>query len=89
MLIDVIEVKPLEPYRILVRFEDGLAGEVDVAELVPFQGVFATLATPGEFRKVTVHRELGVVCWPGGADLDSDVLYSVVTKQPIASRTLA
>jgi len=30
-----------------------------------------------------VNPELGIVCWPNDADLDSDVLYAKVTGQPI------
>lgn len=56
---------------------------MDVAELVPFRGVFATLAKPEEFAKVAVDTDLGTVVWPGGADLDPDVLHArVVSRLP-------
>jgi hypothetical protein len=76
MLKDVVEARPLEPYRIFIRFEDGVEGVVDVSTLVPFEGVFAPLKDPTEFRRISVNAELGVVCWPNGADLDPDVLYA-------------
>ncbi len=31
------------------------------------------------FVAVAVHPELGTVCWPGGADLDPNLLYARVT----------
>ncbi len=34
MLKDVVEVRPLPGHRLCVRFEDGVAGEVDVAGLI-------------------------------------------------------
>ena len=76
MLKDVISVSASDPYRLIVRFEDGVEGSVELDELVRFEGVFASLRDPAEFRKAKVHPELGVVCWPNGADLDSDVLYA-------------
>lgn len=66
-----------------LRFEDGVGGEVDVAAMVRFTGVFAPLADEAEFAGVRVDPELGTVVWPGGADLDPDVLCTAVTREPI------
>jgi hypothetical protein len=82
LLKDIIQVRPLEGFRLYLRFEDGVEGEVDVQKLVPFDGVFAPLRTRSEFEKVRVDSELGTVCWPSGADLDPDVLYARVTGEP-------
>jgi hypothetical protein len=83
MLVDVIEVRPVGDHRVFVRFEDGVQGEVDVTELVTFDGVFAPLRDPLRFAEVRLHPELGTVCWPNGADLDPDVLYARVSGKPI------
>lgn len=85
MLKDIVEVRPLEHHRLHLRFEDGVEGEVDVAALVPFEGVFADLRDPETFRSVAVNPELGTICWPNGADLDPDVLYACVTGEAKAS----
>ena len=58
MLKDVVEVQPLDGYRLKLRFEDGAEGVVDVAELVPFTGVFAPLHDRDEFVSVRVNPEL-------------------------------
>jgi Protein of unknown function (DUF2442) len=79
MLKDIVEVEALEGYRLKLRFEDGVEGTVDVAQLVSLTGVFAALRDRKEFVAVQVNTELGTICWPCGADLDPDVLYSVVT----------
>ena len=54
-----------------------------------WDGVFAPLRDPAEFRKALVHPEFGVVCWPNGADLDADVLYARLTQSPIHVKTVA
>lgn len=86
MLKDVVAVEALEPYRLRLVFEDGVAGEVDVARLVRFDGVFAPLSDPTSFRAVRVEPEAGTVVWPSGADLDPNVLYAEVTGVPVADR---
>lgn len=83
MLKDIVDVRPTTGYRLLLRFEDGVEGEVDVADLVRFQGVFAPLEDRTEFLKVHVNPEIGTICWPNGADLDPDVLYAKVTGEEI------
>lgn len=83
MLKDVVEVRPLDGYRLWLRFEDGIEGTVDVAEMIHFQGVFAPLRDRENFLEVHVDSEIGTICWPNGADLDPDVLYSCVTGEPI------
>ncbi len=83
MLKDIVEVRPLDGYRLFLRFEDAVEGEVDVAKMIRFGGVFAPLEDREKFREVRVNRDTGTICWPNGADLDPDVLYSSVTGEPI------
>ena len=83
MLHDIVEVKPLEGYRVYLRFGDGAEGVVDVAGRVPFDGVFEPLRDPEYFRRVRVDTELGTIVWPNGADLDPFVLRSLVTGEPL------
>jgi hypothetical protein len=83
MLKDIVEARVVEAYRVHFRFEDGVEGEVDLARLIRFEGVFAPLRDPEEFARMTVSPEMGTICWPNGADLDPDVLYAQVSGQPI------
>lgn len=83
MLKDIVEVLPLEGYRLRLHFEDGTEGVVDVTQIIKFTGVFAPLKERGYFVKVGVNPELGTICWPNQADLDPDVLYSIVTGEPL------
>jgi Protein of unknown function (DUF2442) len=88
MLKDVIEATPLEGYRVRLRFEDGVVGELDLAAIIRFEGVFAPLKDLNRFRELQVHPELGTIYWPNGADLDPIVLYARVTGNPIPSYEL-
>jgi len=83
MLKNIVYVKPLENYRLFLRFEDGVEGEVDLANSIRFDGVFELLKAHNYFIKVFVNSEIGTICWPNGADLDPDVLYSVLSGQPL------
>lgn len=80
---DIVEVWPLDDYRLRVRFEDGVEGVVDVAKMVRFEGVFAPLQDRARFLEVCVDREIGTIAWPNGADLDPDVLYACITGEAI------
>src|SRR5205823_7154463 len=84
MLKDIVEVRPLGGYRLYLRFEDGVAGGLDFAGRLRFEGVFALLRDPAAFAQVRIHPELGAVAWPNGADLDPDVLYAELSGSAIA-----
>ena len=91
MLRDVIEAKALNGHRLALTFDDGVRGVIDVAEIVPLEGVFAPLRSESEFTRVFVNRDLWSVSWPCGADLDTQVLYvrvridEIWTRAPVAS----
>ena len=84
MLKDIVKVKPLKNFHLHLEFEDGVNGEVDIRKLVKFTGVFKPLKDETFFAKVQVNPEWGTIFWPNGADLDPDVLYSMVTGEEIA-----
>jgi len=75
MMVDVTHVEVLKPYRLRLEFDDGTAGEVDISELVRFDGVFAPLRDPEAFSQVRLDEELGTIVWPNGADIDPFVLH--------------
>lgn len=83
MLKDVVAVQPLSDHRLRVTFDDRVEGIINVRELVQFTGVFQPLQDATFFAQVKVNPELGTVCWPNDADLDSEVLYAKVTGRAI------
>ncbi|TVQ16496.1 MAG: DUF2442 domain-containing protein [Leptolyngbya sp. DLM2.Bin15] len=89
MLNDIVAVKPLDGYQLWLCFEDGIEGVVDISQLISFSGIFAPLEDLAYFTQVQIHPELGTIIWHNGADVDPDVLYSLVTKRPISMNSKA
>ena len=83
MLKDIVAVKPLDGHQLLLRFEDGVEGVVDIGQLIQFFGIFTPLQNREYFAQVQIHPELGTIVWPNGADLDPDVLYAMIANSPI------
>jgi len=73
-LVDVVDVKVLDGYRLYLQFDDGAQGQVDISKLVPFQGVFEPLNDKRFFEKVSVNSDIGTICWENGADLSPTYL---------------
>lgn len=70
----VVEVEPLGGHRLRLRFSDDLVRELDFAGVLVGEA-FADLADASRFAEVTVDPVAGTICWPGGIDLDPDVLH--------------
>ena len=86
MLRDIAEARPLDGYRVFVRFDDGVQGEIDLEPLLfPFDGVFEPLRDLARFREMFVD-DGGTIAWPNGADLAHEPLYSIISKHPMAQR---
>ena len=73
---DVIGVECLGGTVLRLTFEGNERREVDVSQLVPFEGVFEPLKDSDFFHKVRVEPDVGTIVWPNGADLCPDSLYS-------------
>jgi len=76
-----IEVRPLPNYRIWLRYDDGVQGEVDLSEFKG-RGVFTAWDDPEFFRAVRLASR-GAVEWGNDIDLCPDALYLQLTgKSP-------
>ena len=76
-----VHVKPLPDFRLYLRYEDGIEGEVDLSHLAG-KGVFALWNDPGAFEKVSIGPS-GAICWNDEVDLCPDALYLEITgKSP-------
>jgi hypothetical protein len=83
----IAKVEPLDGYRLPNNVDDGTEGVVDVAKLTDLKGVFEPLRDTSKFHEKRVHSGLVTVYWANGADLDPDVLLSLVTGRPINIQT--
>jgi hypothetical protein len=74
---DVVEVKPIAPLTLEVRFADGLKGKVRFLESA-LRGVFSILKEPNFFSQVQLGK--GFVTWPGELDLAPDAMYDAIKQ---------
>ena len=80
----VIAVRPLDGYRLELKFNDGTSGVVSLdGWLIGAGGMFAALEDTAFFQQVRLSTEAGTIEWPNGVDLCPDVLYSRMTGIPI------
>jgi hypothetical protein len=79
MLVWVTEARHAGGYRIWLRFNDGVAGEVDLESRL-FGEVFEPLRDPELFRQVRLEPELDTVVWPNGADFAPEFLHDLVVR---------
>ena len=83
------EAVPLEGYSVHLRFEDGLAAEVDLSYLLEFGGVFEPLKDIDFFRELKVDECGDTICWPNEADIAPETLYNHVQRAVYAKKRAA
>ena len=77
----ILEIKPLERYKLWLKFSDQTSGEVDLSYLVGI-GVFIFWDAPGNFEQARLENGRWIA-WDDDIDMDADSLYLQLTgKQP-------
>lgn len=71
----LIEARPVDGYTVSLRFEDGLAADVDFSYLLEYDGVFAPLRDLDYFRSFRADSEMSTIVWPNEADIAPETLY--------------
>ncbi|MFH1568667.1 MAG: DUF2442 domain-containing protein [Gemmatimonadota bacterium] len=75
------EVRALSRYRLWLRFDDGVEGEVDLSRFVG-RGVFARWEDPEAFDAVHIGED-GQIAWDEVIEMCADALYLEITgKKP-------
>lgn len=76
-----ISIRP--KWQLAVTFNDGLAGIVDVSDLVQNAdaGIFEALRDEDFFSRA--YLDYGAITWPNGADLAPEVMYKEIRSSGI------
>lgn len=79
----VVELEVLEPYKIRLRFDDDVAGVVDLSDSAALGGVFAAWSERDFWRSAHIVETSGAVAWGDGTQVDACPLslYLDVTGQ--------
>ena len=80
MILHTTEVKPLQNYRLFVRFNNGEAGEVDLSDELVGE-VFEPLRDPAQFATACQDPVMRTVAWANGADLAPEFLLELMHSQ--------
>ncbi|HVO56028.1 MAG TPA: DUF2442 domain-containing protein [Solirubrobacterales bacterium] len=76
----LVEARPLDGYRVHLRFADGLAADVDLTYLVGRGPVFEPLRDPEFFRRLQIDDWGVTIEWPNEADIAPETLYDHVQR---------
>ncbi len=82
-MIEVCEATYQEGYKILLRFNTGESGVVDLADLIYKYKASAPLLDKNEFKKFYLD-EWPTLAWPCGFDLAPESLYERATGKRVA-----
>lgn len=72
------EVSALDNYKIWIKFEDGVKGEIDLSSLKG-KGVFEIWNDYQNFRNVYIDKETFAVAWNKQVEIDTNNLYLRLT----------
>ena len=75
------EIKPRDGYKIWLRYEDGVEGEVDLSD-VAGKGVFAAWDDRAFFESARLD-EYGDIAWNDEIGLCQDALYMEITGKTV------
>lgn len=80
MILHTTEVKALPDYRLFLRFNNGVAGEVDLRNELEGD-VFEALKDPAQFATAHQHPIMKTVAWINGADIAPEFLLELLEAQ--------
>ncbi len=75
----LLEVKPLQNFRLWLRYDDQITGEVDLSDLVG-RGVLKAWESGERFNDVKIGPH-GELTWGKDLDLCQDSIYMRLTKK--------
>jgi hypothetical protein len=79
MILHTTSVKYLGGYRLFLTFNNGAAGEVNLAERLHGE-MFEPLRDPALFATAYQHPVIRTVAWKNGADLAPEFLFELMHR---------
>ncbi len=77
----ILEARPLDSYKLWLKFEDDTAGDIDLSHLAG-KGVFTLWNNYEDFKKFSIENGRSLT-WSDEIDIDADSLYLKLTgKKP-------
>lgn len=80
MILHAVSVKPLDNFRLYVKFNNGVSGEVDLINEL-WGEVFEPLQNPALFQTAHQDEQMRTVVWANGADFAPEFLMELMNKQ--------
>lgn len=78
MISKPLEVSALDNYKIRIKFEDGVTGEIDLSFLKD-KGVFKIWSDYQNFKNVYIDKETFAIAWSKEVEIDTNNLYLQLT----------
>ena len=66
----MVELEVREPFRIWLRFDDGVAGTADLSDSAELGGLFSAWSDEVYWRSAHIVAETGAVAWGDGTEVD-------------------
>ena len=67
----VVELEVQEPYKLWLRFDDGITGIVDLSDSAALGGIFAAWSDQDFWRSAHIVAGSGAVAWGDGTEVDA------------------
>lgn len=81
MFVHVVEATYVADHRVLLKFNDGTQGEVDLSQSLAGP-IFEPLRDVAYFRRFALEGH--TLTWPNGADFAPEYLHELVNSQVVA-----
>ncbi|HEX4861065.1 MAG TPA: DUF2442 domain-containing protein [Rhizomicrobium sp.] len=87
-MVDVLKLRPLDGYKLWLRFTDGSEGVREFADILVQGGPMLEPLTSQDFF-ARVFIESGTPTWPNGYDIDPIKLYLDLSEAGLLTRAAA
>ena len=87
-MVDVVQLEPMDDYRLWVMFSDGQSGVRDYSDMIAEGGEMVEPLRDAKFFK-RAFISFGVPSWPNGFDVDAIALHMEMEKAGLLSSAAA